>query len=69
MSFFNTGEKIDTKNLFLVFEKYFQESKENKGFGLGLSIVKEFCDKYKIPITIDVLEEGNRFNINLKNLI
>ena len=69
LSFFNTGEKIDTKNLFMIFDKYFQESKDNNGFGLGLSIVKEFCDKHKIPITIDVLDNGNRFNLNIKNVI
>lgn len=67
-SVFNTGEKIDTKNLFIVFDKYFQENSSKDGFGLGLALVKEFCDKNKISINIDTLENGNRFNLNLKNL-
>lgn len=69
LSIFNTGEKIDTKNLFIIFDKYFQENSSKDGFGLGLSIVKEFCDKNKIAINIDTLENGNRFNLNLKSLI
>lgn len=69
LSIFNTGEKIDTKNLFIIFDKYFQEDSSKDGFGLGLSIVKEFCDKNRVAINIDTLEIGNRFNLNLKNLI
>ena len=69
LSIFNTGEQIDTKNLFIVFDKYFQEDCSKDGFGLGLAMVKEFCDKNKIAINIDTLEKGNRFNLNLKNII
>ena len=69
LSIFNTGEKIDTKNLFIIFDKYFQEDSSKNGFGLGLSMVKEFCDKNKITINIDTLENGNRFNLNLKGLL
>ncbi len=69
LSIFNTGEQIDTKNLFIVFDKYFQEDSTKDGFGLGLAMVKEFCDKNKIAINIDTLEKGNRFNLNLKNIV
>ena len=68
-SIFNTGEKIDTKNLFIIFDKYFQENSSKDGFGLGLAMVKEFCDKNKISINIDTLENGNQFNLNLKNIV
>jgi two-component system OmpR family sensor kinase len=69
LSIYNTGEKIDTKNLFIVFDKYFQEDSSKDGFGLGLAMVKEFCDKNKIIINIDTLETGNKFNLNLKNIL
>lgn len=69
LSIFNKGEKIDTKNLFIVFDKYFQENPKKDGFGLGLAMVKEFCDKNRIFINIEQLENGNRFNLNLKNII
>ncbi len=68
-SIFNTGEKIDTKNLFIIFDKYFQENSSKDGFGLGLSMVKEFCDKNRISINIDTTDFGNKFNLNLKNII
>ena len=69
LSIYNKGEKIDTKNLFIIFEKYFQEDSSKNGFGLGLSMVKEFCDKNKIVIKIDALDEGNRFSLDLKNIL
>lgn len=69
ISIYNKGEKIDTKNLFIIFEKYFQEDSSKDGFGLGLSMVKEFCDKNKIVIKIDALDEGNKFSLDLKNIL
>lgn len=62
----NSGNTIDTKYLFDVFDTFFQEDSSKKGFGLGLSIVKEFCDKNKIAINIIPLEDGSRFELNLK---
>lgn len=69
LSIFNKGKKIDTKNLFIIFDRYYQSDSSNDGFGLGLNIVKEFCDKNKITINIDTLENGNRFNLNIKNIL
>lgn len=69
LSIFNKGEKIDTKNIMLVFDRYFQENSQNSGFGLGLAIVKEFCDKYKISINIETLKDGTKINLNLKNIL
>ena len=68
LSIFNFGEKIDTKNIMLVFDRSFQENSQNSGFGLGLAIVKEFCDKHKILINIETLEDGTKINLNLKNI-
>lgn len=69
LSIFNKGEKIDTKNLLIIFDRYYQSDSSSHGFGLGLNIVKEFCDKNKITIKIDTLENGNIFNLNLKNIL
>lgn len=66
---YNTGKEIDTKNLFIVFEEYFQEDSSKNGFGLGLKIVKEFCDRNKIAIKIEPLENGNSFNLNLSKIL
>lgn len=67
-SIFNTGKEIDTKNLFIIFDKFFQEDSTKDGFGLGLSMVKEFCDKNKIAIKIEPLNNGNKFILNFKNI-
>lgn len=69
LSIENSGKSIDTKNLFMVFDKYYQESDTNNGFGLGLNIVKEYCDKNAIEIKIEPKEQGTVFYLNLKNII
>ncbi|WP_320034139.1 HAMP domain-containing sensor histidine kinase [Halarcobacter sp.] len=69
LTIFNTGKEIDTKNLFVIFDKFFQEDKTKTGFGLGLFMVKEFCDKNKIAIKIEPTKEGNSFILSLKNII
>ncbi len=66
---FNTGNIIDTKNLFIVFEQYFQEDSSKTGFGLGLNIVKEFCDKNQIDIKIEPKENGTLIKLNLIKLM
>ncbi len=68
LSIFNTGKEIDTKNLFIIFDRYFQEDSLKEGYGLGLNMVKEFCDKNKIPINIESSKKGNTFYLNLKNI-
>ncbi len=69
LTFYNTGKEIDTKNLFIIFDKYFQENTSINGFGLGLNIVKEFCDRNKIDIKIIPSDNGNSFILNLENII
>ncbi|RXK00954.1 histidine kinase [Arcobacter sp. CECT 8986] len=62
----NSGKSIDTKHLFYLFDRFFQEDSSQNGFGLGLSIVKEFCDKNKIAINIIPLKDATRVELNLK---
>ncbi|MFA7571915.1 MAG: HAMP domain-containing sensor histidine kinase [Sulfurimonadaceae bacterium] len=69
LSIFNSGKAIETQNLFLIFEQYYQEDSKKKGFGLGLTIVKEFCDKHTIEIKIDSNKEGTTFFLNLSNIL
>jgi len=66
----DTGIGIDTKNLFHVFDKYYQEDSLNSGIGLGLNIVKAYCDKYKIDLKIDSTKDvGSIFSLDLKGII
>jgi len=58
----DSGCGIDTKHIFQIYDKYFQVDIEAKGIGLGLSIVKEYCDKNQIDIKIDSKEnKGTKF--------
>lgn len=66
----DTGIGIDTKHLFHIFDKYFQEDSSHKGIGLGLNIVKKYCDKYKIEIKIDSKKDkGTTFYLDLKGVV
>ena len=65
----DTGKGIEQKHLFEVYDKYFQIDSHNKGIGLGLSIVKEYCDKYNIKIQIESdKNKGTRFFLDLRFL-
>lgn len=65
----DSGKGIDTKNLFVVFDNYYQEDPVQSGFGMGLAMVKEFCDTHKISINIDSKEgKGTTFYLDLKDL-
>lgn len=65
----DSGVGIDTKNLFMVFDKYYQENSLNSGVGLGLNIIKAYCDRYKIDIKIDSKkDEWSLFSLNLKGV-
>ncbi len=65
----DTGVGIDTKNLFNIFDKYYQENSLSQGVGLGLNIVKSYCDKYKIDIKIESKKDkGSSFYLNLKGV-
>jgi len=66
----DSGIGIDPKNLFLVFDSFYQENTNTKGFGLGLSIVKEFCDNNKIAINIKSKEQSYTIvSLDIKNIM
>jgi len=69
LSIYNSGKAIETKNIFLIFEQYYQVDANKKGFGLGLHMVKEFCDHHLIEIKIQSNEEGTTLNLNLSNIL
>jgi len=69
LSVSDTGVGIGTQNLFHIFDKYYQENSLSHGIGLGLNIIKSYCDRYKIDIKIDSkIDEGSVFYLNLKGV-
>lgn len=54
--FSNYGEQIIDVNK--IFQRYFRGDNIRGGFGLGLNIVKNICEKYKITIHVDSQDNG-----------
>ena len=66
----DTGVGIDTENLLYIFDRYYQENSLSSGVGLGLNIVKKYCDDNKISIKIDSQKDkGTTFILDLKEVI
>lgn len=66
----DSGQGIDSKNLFIIFDKSYQENPTTKGYGIGLSIVKSYLDKENMDIKIDTKKGlGTTIMIDLKHHI
>ena len=44
----DTGKGISPENMLHIFDQYYQVDEKTEGLGLGLSIVKNYCDQIKI---------------------
>ena len=56
----------DTKN---IFDRYFRGDKITGGFGIGLNIVKNICEKNDIKITVQSeLQKGTTFSYRIQNV-
>ena len=53
LSVIDSGKGIDEVELVRIFDSYYQEDAKEKGFGIGLSLVKRYCDKNDIELGID----------------
>ena len=64
------GIGMSEAELFMVFDRYYQGNKGKAGFGIGLNMVKSFCDEHKIFIHIESKKnEGTTVSLDLKNVI
>ena len=58
------GVGIAKDKLDAIFEMYSRDSQIAGGFGVGLSIVKQICDTYKVEVQVSsVLGEGSEFRL------
>ena len=58
------GVGIAKDKLEAIFEMYSRDSQIAGGFGVGLSIVKQICDTYKIEVQVtSTLGEGSEFRL------
>ncbi len=46
------GVGIDEVELFRIFDRYYQSDATMPGYGIGLGLVKSFCDKHKIKLRV-----------------
>ncbi len=47
------GVGMDEVELFRIFDRYYQEDAATPGFGIGLGMVKDYCDRYKITLHVE----------------
>ena len=58
----DSGIGIDEKKVKDIFNRYYRATKDSGGFGIGLNIVKNICDEYKIKIDVQSkIKEGTTF--------
>lgn len=64
------GVGMSEAELFLVFDRYYQVDSSKEGHGIGLSIVKAYCDDFKILMNIRSKKgEGTMVTLDISNLI
>ncbi len=47
------GRGMDEVEVFQIFDRYYQIDENALGFGIGLGLVKNYCDRYKIKLHVD----------------
>lgn len=66
----DSGIGMNESELFLVFDRYYQIDTTQEGFGIGLSIVKAYCDDFKIGLKINSQKMvGTEVVLDLSNLV
>lgn len=66
----DTGIGMDDAQIINIYDRYYQGDVENDGKGIGLAIVKEYCDKEGIGITIHSKKnQGTKVILNISKII
>jgi len=69
LSISDEGIGMDETELLKVYERYYQVDKHKEGKGIGLALVKAYCDNEKIDIQIESEKNsGTTIHLNLKNI-
>ncbi len=48
----DSGIGMDEEEIFRIFDRYYQSDSKMQGYGIGLSIIKSYCDENFIPLHI-----------------
>ncbi len=69
MSIQDYGIGMDESEIVKVFDKYYQSDIDMKGFGIGLNLVKRFCDKQNIKLRIESTpKQTTKIILNFKDI-
>ncbi len=69
LSIRDEGIGMDETELLKVYERYYQANIHKEGKGIGLALVKAYCDNEKIDIQIESEKNvGTAINLNLANI-
>ncbi len=64
------GQGMDEVELFQIFDRYYQSNKNALGFGIGLGLVKNYCDRYKIKLHVSSKKgEGTTMQLDFSGVI
>ena len=70
LSIEDRGQGMDEVELFQVFDRYYQSDDNALGFGIGLGLVKNYCDKYKIKLHVDSTKgEGTTMQLDFSGVV
>ncbi len=62
------GKGMDEVELLHIFDRYYQSDKNMQGFGIGLNMVKRYCDTNHIALSFhSKVDLGTRVELNFKN--
>jgi len=60
---------MDEVELLKIFDNYYQSNSTVQGFGIGLSMVKRFCDKHNIELHFDSqVNRGTTVSLKFKDI-
>ena len=65
----DSGVGMDETTLFHIFDRYYRNDRSASGYGIGLHIVKTFCDEHGIKIAIDSTPgKGTEFRLDFSKV-
>ncbi len=69
LSISDKGIGMDETELLKIYERYYQADSKKEGEGIGLALVKTYCDEEKIDINIrSEKNSGTSIHLNLSNI-